>query len=164
MPIPLAPAIPWVISALGGGLLWEWVSGESDEWGEAEVFNARMRDIHSGILQLNDLIARCDAMHSNAGELASWRAFVQNFSKFYADVGKRYFDPPQGLIDEARRQAAALATWIDRYKKVCGSVPTGVQQIARQTSMPQAGLSPWIGLGLLAAIGGAAYVFSKKRR
>ena len=157
MPIPLAPAIPWVLSALGGGALWEWVTGEDDEWADADVYNARMRDLHSGILQLNDLIARCKALHSNP-ELASWRAYVQNFGKFYSDVGKRFFDPPQSLIDETRRQASILAQWLDKYEQVCGSIPTGITEILpkpkpAETDTLKVALGVGTALGIVALLG-----------
>lgn len=125
MPIP-AVAIPWILGALGGGTLWAWVSSSDDEWAHADVFNSRMREIHTGILQLNNIIAKCGPITGKKSEIDAWRTFVTLWSQFYRDIGTVTFAPSSEVILEARHHASTLAKWLDIYKQLCGPLPSGL--------------------------------------
>lgn len=149
------PAIPWILGALGGGLLMQWAGESDDEWGDSEVFNSRMREIHVGILQLNTLISKCKTM---TADVDSWRQLVNLWSQFYREIGSVWLDPSDSAIFEAKRFAARLAQFIDAYQVNCGELPTGMMPVNVEKKPPK---SPWIGVVLgLGAIGGAAWIIA----
>jgi hypothetical protein len=163
MPVPVIAY--YVLTGLGGYLLAQgdlvrWLAGSDDEWSDAEVFNARMRQIHTGILQLNELFAKCKVLHTpdKAAELTSWKTFVTLWAQYYKEVGSKYFDPNENQIVESKNFATNLAKWIDVYSHLCGPVPTGLKQPETVSQKPASSWGTWLLWAV--AIGTGGYVLS----
>lgn len=111
--IPLLYLVPGLLAA--GAAAWEWVRTENDpQWADKTVFNDRMRQLHSHILNLNTVFAACKTFMASKAQLTAWRAFKTNWSKFYAEVGqKTYFDPNASQIANAKLYTSQLAQWVD---------------------------------------------------
>lgn len=141
MPGPLVAAIPWVLSALGGGALSLWATSSDDEWRDVNVFNSRMRQIQLGILQLNTVIAQCPAEKLDANGRKVWKDFVLVWSGFYRDVGRKVFSADKDEVSEAKRFAAQLNQWIGLVAQKCGPLPTGLMPALDKP--PESPLNPW---------------------
>lgn len=113
MALPLLYLVPTLLAA--GGAAWEWLRTENDPaWADKTVFNDRMRQLHTHILNLNTVFGQCKTFMRNKSQLNAWRAFKSNWSKFYAEVGKReYFDPNASQISNAKLYTSQLAQWVD---------------------------------------------------
>jgi hypothetical protein len=161
--------VPIVLGALGGGTLMEWARAPDDDWSDADVFNSRMRSIHMGTLQQNELFAKCEGIHTpdNAGTLREWRDYVKLWSAFYKDVGTVSLAPNIQKIKEAKRLASILHTWIGNYAELCGGkLPVGELAITLNEAPmgPPEGKPPlsfWEKFAIGAAIGaGGLYAFT----
>ena len=169
MPLPLLYVVPGLLAA--GAAAWEWVRTENDPaWSDKTVFNDRMRQLHSHILALNDVFGQCKTFMANKAQLSAWRAFKTNWSKFYAEVGKReYFDPNASQISNAKLYTSQLAQWVD----VLNQLPECKgQKVPSPATVPQPPVDPlgdakwegvFRGLGWL-ALGWLGFrLFTRKR-
>lgn len=163
MPLPLV-AIPWIIGALGGGLLTAWAMDSNDVWDDAEVFNSRMLEIHTGILQLNRLFSTCQAFKDRPDTVIAWKQFIVLWTTYFRNVGNVWFSPSDAEIAEAKRFAQKLALYIDTYKNMCGEIPTGMMPIADpdqpRPPMTWQGVALGIGISIAATIAAAIAIRS----
>jgi hypothetical protein len=115
MPLPLIYVVPGLLAA--GAAAWEWLRPENDPaWADNNVFNDRMRQLHSHILDLNSAFAACKRFMSNKQQVAAWRNFKSNWSNWYKDTGRLYFDPNDAEISNAKLYTTQLAKWVDILK------------------------------------------------
>lgn len=119
MPVPLialAYAVPAALAA--GAAAWEWLRpGKDPEWDDKTVFNDRMRQLHTGIQNLNDALAQCKGFMTTTGELSAWRTYKANWTKYYGDVGKlEYLGPSSAQIANAKQYASQLIHWVEILK------------------------------------------------
>lgn len=127
--MPAAAAV-YIIPALlaTGAALWEWLRPERDpDWGDRDVFNDRMRQIQTSILDLNNAFGRCKAFVSNKQQISAWRNFRTNWTKWYKDTGKlTTFNPNDAQISNAKLYTSQLAKWIDVLKSYHDCLGTAV--------------------------------------
>ena len=167
MPVPiiaLAYLVPGALAA--GAAAWEWLRPEKDpEWGDKTVFNDRMRQLQSAILNLNSAFAQCKGFMSNSGELTAWRAYKTNWAKYYADVGKLgYLGPSDAQIANAKQYASQLVHWVDvlkSHKECVELAPSTPNPVPPGPLTPPSDTPPWL-LPVAAGIGLGIYLMSKK--
>jgi hypothetical protein len=116
--------IPGLIAA--GAIIAEWLAPERDpEWADKNVFNDRMRVMHSNILNANNALGACPAFMANKGNLDAWRSFRTNWSKYYADVGKLVLlqKPSAANVANIKLYSSQLLQWIDLLKTIPSCQP-----------------------------------------
>lgn len=162
MPVPLivlAYAVPAALAA--GAAAWEWLRpGKDPEWDDKTVFNDRMRQVQSGIQNLNDAFAQCKGFMSNSGELSAWRTFKNNWTKYYADVGKLdYLGPSSAQIANAKQYASQLVHWVDVLKshKECVELAPNTPTAPPNLPPSEGDLPSWVAP---AAIGAALALYA----
>lgn len=119
MPVPfiaLAYLVPGLIAA--GGVAWEWMRPEKDpEWADKTVFNDRMRQLQTHLLDMNKALSACPSFTKNSANLSAWRNFLKNWSAWYKEVGKlEYFAPNDSQISNAKLYTSQLIHWVETLK------------------------------------------------
>lgn len=126
MPLPLIPVVIGSAGVAAGTALHAWLNQTVDAWADKDVFNARMRDMHTLALALNSGFSTCKPFMSNAPQLAAWRGARDNFGKFYADVGTlHYTSPNQSEIAQAKDYASKFYFWTGEYNRLQCGAPIG---------------------------------------
>ena len=128
MPLPLI-----YVGAAGamaaGAALHAWLTSEPpDAWEDADVFNARMRDMQRLAQALNDGFANCPSFMRDTAQLASWRGVRDGFSQFWKEVGSySWTDPSTEVVAQAKAYTSKFYFWSQQYEAhKCGgslSVP-----------------------------------------
>lgn len=176
MALPLIPVALGLTGVAAGTALHHWLTKQpEDAWADTNVFNARMRDMHSLALALNEGFAKCKAFMANSASLKSWQGARDGFGKYYGAVGTLvYTSPSEAEILQAKDYASKFYFWTGEYNRLkCGapispSKPAANLQPATLYQDPIGGdpasLAPephtdWAGIVKWSAIGiGGAFV------
>jgi hypothetical protein len=176
MPLPVLPLSAGLAGVAAGTALHYWLTEQADPWEDHKVFNARMRDMHTLALALNDGFSTCPAFQMSMPQLTAWRGARDNFSKFYSDVGTLHFDPSTEEVEQAKSYASKFYFWTGEYNRLkCGSPLSPTTQVDPYappspppipTSTDWTGIIKWsaIGLGGLFAIKTISDLFRTFRR
>lgn len=163
-----------------GAYLNSWLSDDHDAWRDADVFNARMREMQQTALVLQDALARCPAFMNDKNQVQSWRVARDGFSKFYGDVGKVWMDPSDEVIAQAKDYATRFYQWAGQYDRYKCGTPLSAYDKPIQPPSPDPDphhawmdhpAAPWLaGAGALVALGfvlghrGPGYYRNPRRR
>lgn len=164
MTLPLIPIAAGTAGVAAGSAIHYWLTKSTDAWREREVFNARMRDMHSLALALNDGFSTCARFTSNHTQLSAWRGIRDNFGKFYGDVGTiNWGSPSEAQVAQAKDYASKLYFWVGEYKRLkCGPAITPASNVdpyapndPTETSNPTdwAAVAKWVAVGLVGTYG-----------
>lgn len=130
MPLPLIPIAAGLTGVAAGTALNAWLNQPTDAWADKAVFNARMRDMQSLAMALNNGFSACPAFMKNTAQLQSWRGTRDGFSKYYGQVGTlTYTSPNDSEMEQAKSYASRFYFWVGEYNRLkCGGgapiVPT----------------------------------------
>lgn len=162
MALPLIPIATGAAGVAAGTALHYWLTSKPDAWHDREVFNARMRDMHSLALALNDGFSTCKAFTSNRTQLAAWRGLRDNFGKFYGEVGTlNWGSPNDAQVSQAKEYASKLYFWTGEYRRLkCGPAitpTTNTDPYSANDEPPNptdwAAVAKWAAIGLIGTYG-----------
>lgn len=129
MPLPLIPIVIGTVGVAAGAALTSWLNGmSSDPWEDSKVFNARMREMHGLGLALNEGLKNCAKFKSSPAQVSAWRSLIDNFGKFYGDVGTLTFDPGEEEVAQAKDFASKFFFWTQEHDKLCEGGHVGPNQ------------------------------------
>lgn len=151
--------------AAAASALTAWAMSSSDEWEDVDTFNARMKDMHASMKDMNQFAdAQCPNWKPSNPKYAEWKRLLNRFGGFYGDVGRVSLNVTGGEAAEAKELARKLAGFAVYFGKTCGI--TGGYSAPPTPPGGGGGLGAFfggLGTGGLIALGAAAYLLLRDR-